>query len=200
MTDPTPPRPEGRRKMSPEDFARFLNSLSADAEEAGRLYTRLHRKLTGFFTMRGVSDPGDAADDTLDRAAAKISAGAPVPDLTRYCLGIARNIARERWRREERESAASQDFAARLAAGDEEEVERIHRVLKPCLEQLPPEERQLLMAYCQVAHGRERAEHRRRLAEARQTTVLALRMRVTRLRVALSECVRKRAGGDPAPF
>ena len=200
MTDLSPPGPAGRRNMSPEDFARFLNPLSTDAEEAGRIYTRLHRKLAGFFALRGVSDPGEAADDTLDRAAARINAGAAVPDLPRYCLGIARNIARERWRREQRESAASADFAARLAGGDDEEVERIHRVLKPCLEQLTADERELLLAYCQVAHGRERAEHRRRLAESRQTTVLALRMRVTRLRVALSECVRKRGGGGPAQF
>jgi len=192
MNDPTPPGPPGRRNMSAEDFARFLKKLSSDAEEAGRLYTRLHRKLTGFFALRGLGDPEEAADDTLDRAAARISAGAAVPDVARYCLGIARNVARERWRREQKEGAASQEFAALVATGGDEEVERIHRVLKPCLEQLGAEERELLFAYCQVARGRARAEHRRRLAEARHTTVLALRMRVTRLRGALADCVRKR--------
>ncbi len=52
------------------------------------------------------------------------------------------------------------------------------------------------MAYCKILRGRERAEHRRRLAEKMKTTVVALRMRVTRLRGILSDCVRKHSGGE----
>jgi hypothetical protein len=193
MTDPTPDAPRGQRGMSPEVFARFLQALAPDEAEAGRRYTRLHRKLAGFFQLRGVSDPGDAADDTIDRAALRIHAGAPVPDVTKYCLGIARNVALERWRREQKEELVSEDYVAALARHDDGEIERIRLVLKPCLEQLADAERELLMAYCHVARGRARAEYRRRLAESRQTTVLALRMRVTRLRSILTDCVQKRS-------
>jgi len=194
MTDPTRDGPAGRREVSPEAFARLLAALSADPEEAGRLYTRLHQKLAGFFQLRGLSDPGDAADDTLDRAAARLASGADAPDLAKYCLGIARNIVRERWRREQREELVAQEFiAAAPGAEEEEEVRRIYLVLKPCLEELTADERELLMAYCHVARGRARAEHRRLLAERRQTTVLALRMRVMRLRGVLTDCVRKRS-------
>ena len=195
MTDPTRDGPAGRREASPETFARLLAALSTDPEEAGRLYTRLHQKLVGFFQLRGLSDPGDAADDTLDRAAARLAQGAEAPDLGRYCLGIARNVVRERWRREQREDAVAHEFAsaADSAEEEEEEVRRIHLVLKPCLEQLTADERELLTAYCHVARGRARAEHRRLLAERRQTTVLALRMRVMRLRSILTDCVRKRS-------
>ena len=84
--------------MSPEDFARLLALLSPDAEEAVRRYAVLHKKLTGFFIMKGISDPMDAADETLDRAVLKIVAGAIVPNLDSYCFGIARNLARERRR------------------------------------------------------------------------------------------------------
>lgn len=179
--------------MSPETFALFIKSLSPDEEEAGRIYTRLHQKLVNFFRMRGLSDPGDAADDTLDRAAARIAEGTPVPDAGKYCLGIARNVSKERWRREQRETHTSQNFVALIHPVEDEEVKRIHLVLKPCLEELAAEERALLLDYCHIARGRERAEHRRRLAASRQTTVLALRMRVTRLRGILTDCVRKRS-------
>jgi DNA-directed RNA polymerase specialized sigma24 family protein len=194
MTDPTRDVSQGGREVSPEAFARLLAALSPDAEEAGRLYTRLHQKLISFFQMRGLSDPGDAADDTLDRAAARLAQGAQAPDVSKYCLGIARNVARERWRREQREEPVAEDFVVVAAeTGEDEEIRRIHLVLKPCLEQLAPEERELLVAYCRVARGRARAEHRRALADARQTTVLALRMRVTRLRSILTDCVRERS-------
>jgi hypothetical protein len=176
--------------VSPEAFARLLGALSPDADEAGRLYTRLHKKLTGFFGLRGIADPVAAADDAIDRAAVKLTAGAVVPDVEKYCLGIARNVARERRRLEQREGSTFQHFVENLADGSDEQIERIQRVLKPCFDQLAAEERRLLAAYCQVLRGRARAEHRRRLAEAMQTTVLALRMRVTRLRSILTDCVK----------
>ncbi len=179
--------------MSPEEFARFLEHLSPDMEEAGRQYTLLHKKLAGFFYLKGVSEPGMAADETLDRAAVKICAGTPVPDVPKYCIGIARNIVREGLRREQRERAVFQSFVENLNDDSDEEIERIERVLKPCFEQLADDERELLFGYCQVLRGRARAEHRRQLAEAMKTTVLALRMRVTRLRGILGECVEKRS-------
>ncbi|HEX8456463.1 MAG TPA: hypothetical protein VF656_04000 [Pyrinomonadaceae bacterium] len=179
--------------MTPETFALFLGTLSPDAEEAGVRYTRLHEKLTGFFSMKGIAEPTSAADETIDRAAIKICEGAPVPDAAKYCIGIARNIARERWRHEQRESNAFLNFVADLADQSDEEVERIQRLLKPCFESLAVEEQSLIQAYCQVLRGRSRAEHRRQLAQDMKTTVLALRMRVTRLRGILTKCVEKHA-------
>jgi hypothetical protein len=184
--------------MSPEEFARFLEHLSPDAEEAGRQYTRLHKKLAGFFYLKGVSEAGKAADETLDRAAVKICAGTPVPDVPKYCLGIARNVVKEGLRRETREKTVFMRFVEGLNDDSDEEVARIERLLRPCFEQLADDERKLLLDYCRVLHGRERAEHRRRLAEAMETTVLALRMRVTRLRGVLGECVQKRSRGPVA--
>lgn len=183
--------------MSPDEFARFLECLApdADADAAGHRYARLHKKLEGFFAMRGISDPGDAADETLNRAASKICGGAPVPDAEKYCVGVARYIAKERWRREQRESASFLLFVKKLADNCDEEVSRIYLVLKPCFEQLSAEDQTFLSAYYGILRGRERAEHRRQLADSLKTSVVALRMRVTRLRSALTDCVRKCSGG-----
>lgn len=150
--------------------------------------------------MKGISEPEYAADETIDRAAVKLLAGNTVPDVERYCWGIAKYIAKERWRREQRESSIFLLFIQNLANDCDEEIERIQRILKPCFDQLAAEEQELLLAYCQVPNGRARAEHRRRLAGAIKTTVLGLRMRVMRLRSILTECVGKRSNaGSAAP-
>lgn len=193
MIDSPQDNSKNQQTVSPEAFARLLEFLSPNAEEAGRLYTRLHERLVGFFRLKGISDPVSAADETIDRAALKISAGTPVPDVGRYCMGIARNITKERYRREQRESSAFLMFAENLANASNEQVERIYNILKPCFEELAIEEQNLLVDYCQVIRGRARAEHRRQLAENMKTTMLALRMRVTRLRSILADCVRNRS-------
>jgi hypothetical protein len=195
MEDPTQDGPDKSGKMTSEDFARLLAALSDDPDEAGRRYTRLHHKLVGFFKLKGIADPPGAADETIDRAAVKIGGGATVPDVGKFCLGIARNICKERWRRERRESEIFRRFLDKLDGNADEEVERIERLLKPCFERLSREDQELLRAYCQVPRGRARAEHRRRLAEGMRTSVLALRMRVTRLRSGLTGCVKKSSNG-----
>jgi hypothetical protein len=196
MVDSPQENSKKRQTVGSEALARFLESLSLDTEEAGRRYTRLHERLVGFFRLKGISDPASAADETIDRAALKIIAGTPVPDADKYCLGIARNLAKEKYRSEQRESSAFLKFFETLADATNEQVERIYRILKPCFEQLASEEQELLLAYCQVPRGRARAEHRRHLAEIRKTTVLALRMRVTRLRNILTDCVKKLSIND----
>lgn len=193
MTDSNRDSSKNRQNVNPEAFAQFLEFLSADSEEAGRLYTRLHKRLVGFFGMKGVSDPMSAADESIDRAVLKINAGTPVPDVSKYCMGIARNVAKERLRNERRENSTFNSFIENLADDSDEEVARINLILKPCFEQLNTEEQKLLVAYCQLKQGRARAEHRRQLAENMKTTMLAMRMRVTRLRSSLTDCVKQRS-------
>jgi hypothetical protein len=193
MIDSPQENSKNRQTVGRDAFARFLESLSPDTEEAGRRYARLHKKLAGFFNLKGISDPASAADETIDRAALKILGGTPVPDTDKYCLGIARNLIKERYRSAQREHSAFIRFIGDLADATSEQVERIYLILKPCFEQLASDEQELLLAYCQVPRGRARAEHRRHLAEIMKTTVLALRMRVTRLRNILTDCVKKRS-------
>lgn len=142
--------------------------------------------------MKGISDPTDAAEETIERAAVKIAAGAEVPDVEKYCLGIGRNIAKERWRRERREDVAFRQFIDNLADNSSVELERIERILKPCFDGLEGDDRELLLSYCRIPEDMSRAEQRRRLAEQRQTTVIALRIRVSRLRGKLADCMEGR--------
>jgi DNA-directed RNA polymerase specialized sigma24 family protein len=180
--------------MSPEDFARFLESLSPDGEEAGRLYIRLEKQLVSFFGMKGIADSAGAVNETIKRAAEKIAGGADVPDAGRFCRGIARNVAREWWRRERREETVIRRFIDSLADDPTEELERIEHVLKPCFDRLKGEEQKLLVAYCSVPEGMSGAEHRRQLADKLGITVGALRIQISRLRDRLEDCVEGQMG------
>lgn len=179
--------------MSEYELECFLKALSSTCGgDVFDCYLQLYGKLAGFFKMKGVSDPDEGASATIALAGRKIAAGAPVPDVGKYCRGIARNLAREILRREHRERTAFLNFIEERHDGPDEEVMRIDQILKPCFELLDEKDQELLADYCQVLRGHARADHRREMAVRRNTTVLALRMHVTRLRKDLTDCVRKR--------
>jgi hypothetical protein len=108
-----------------QNFSRLLTFLCPeDPDEAGRRYLRLHQKLTGYFQFRGVADPAAAADETLDRAARRIAEGAEVPDIDKFCLGIARFIIMEGWRLNTRESAAFLHFLEQDDHATDDQIDR----------------------------------------------------------------------------
>jgi hypothetical protein len=173
-------------------FASLLTFLCPeDKEEACNRYLRLHQKLAGYFRLKGMYDPVNDADDALDRAAQKIVKGLEIPDIDKFCMGIARNIVHERLRHKIREESAFLKFLTQSQDNTTETVvDRITNLMKPCFEQLPKDDRDLLTSYCQVPQGIDRAEHRRRLAASLKSTISALRIRVTRLRRGLENCVK----------
>ena len=168
----------------------LLNFLCPDdPDEANRMYLRLYEKLAGFFYFRGMSDPENDAADTLERAGKKILEGVPIPDIDRFCLGIARNVFLERLRKQRQEESAFRHLIEN-SRDNNDVVERITNLMKQCFEKLPEEDRDLLHSYCKIPPGISRAEHRRRLAEKLGLSIAALRIRVARLRRALERCVK----------
>jgi DNA-directed RNA polymerase specialized sigma24 family protein len=179
----------------PNDFYPLLLGALCpdDRDEAIRRYLLLHQKLEGFFRLRGMYDPATDADETFDRVEEKLAKGYDIPDITRFSLGVARNIVRERLRNRKREEGAwlellgySQDKSTAAA------VEKIANLMMPCFRQLPNEDQRLLIDYCNVS-PQKRAEHRGKLAEALNLSISALRIRVTRLRRRLQDCVKARS-------
>ena len=184
--------PDGRGEKG-QFFASLLTFLCPDdPDEASSRYLRLHQKLTGYFRLKGMYDPVNDADDALDRAAEKIVKGLNIPDIDKFCMGIARNIVHERVRYKKREESAFLNFLNHSQDHSTETlVDRIANLMKPCFEQLPDEDRDLLTSYCKVPPGLDRAEHRRQLAAKLKSTIAALRIRVTRLRRGLENCVKE---------
>lgn len=159
-----------------------------DPNEAGQRYLRLHEKLCGYFRFRGVADPTAAADEALDRAARRIAEGVEVPDIDKFCLGIARFIVKEGWRSNNRESAAFLEF---LEQHDRDDQTRGFSLMRSCFEQLSQADKELLNSYCAAPRGRARARYRLELAKQLKLTVTAVRVRITRLRKGLDECVKE---------
>lgn len=162
-----------------------------DPDEANRRYLNLQQKLVGYFQLRGMIDPVHDAEETLDRAGQKIANGVAVPDINRFCLGIARNIVRERLREKKREDSAFIHYIDFYNDNSTEiMVDRIMNLMKPCFEQLPSDDQDLLTSYCKIPEGSSRAEHRRNIAERLKSSISALRIRITRLRRDLENCVK----------
>ncbi len=178
------------QEVNAEPFTALLAFLSTeDPNEAHNHYLRLHQKLAGYFRLKGMADPVTDADDALDRAGKKILEGVPIPDIDRFCMGIARNVVLERSRNKRREESAFLHFFEH-SQNDNVLLDRITNLMKPCFESLEPDDRDLLNSYCKVPAGTSRAEHRRVLAESLKSTIAALRIRVTRLRRELENCVK----------
>jgi len=177
-------------EVNTSPFTALLNFLCPDdPDEANRMYLRLQQKLADYFRFKGMSDPENDAEDALERAGKKILEGVPIPDIDRFCTGIARNIVLERLRNQRREESAFRQFLEN-SQDDNSVVDKIVNLMKPCFEKLPEEDRDLLHSYCKVPPGAPRAEHRLQLAEKLKLSISALRIRVTRLRRALERCVK----------
>src|ERR1051325_10264420 len=101
--------------MNDKEFAQFLALLSSTGGGDGALrYIRLYRRLEGFFAMKGVRDSVGATDAVIAVAYRRSAEGAVVPDVEKYSMGVARNIALERLRAERREINAFLGFIADL--------------------------------------------------------------------------------------
>lgn len=176
--------------MKSENIEALLAHLCPeDREEAGRRYSVLHAKVAGFFRLKGMTDPEGDADDALDRAGEKIRKGYNIPDINKFCIGIARKIVLERLRQKRREENAF----LKLIQDNEDTAsleEQMNR-MKWCFMQLPAKERYVLLKYCNVPPGLDRAEYRFDLAKRLNSTIGALRIRVARRRQRLHDCLKR---------
>lgn len=191
------------RAVDAEQFGALLERLHPDRGRAWEIYAGVRERLTRFFSDKNCRAPVECADDTLDRAARRLSAGAEltVEDPYQYILGIAYNVLREYWKDAERKTVeldaldqtrhpASDPAAERRE--DEERAERERRLdcLARCLAEQTPEQRALLAAYHTGASGAGRIEERRRLAAELGLELNALRIRACRARDRVEKCLR----------
>jgi DNA-directed RNA polymerase specialized sigma24 family protein len=179
--------------ITEDRLVRLLARLDPDQNQAAYEYKHLHRALVRFFDWRGVWPPEDAADEALDRLAARLDGDAAIDDVRGYALGIARMLLHE-WRR--RPIAASLDGAAGLAAPQPPDVDDLLQdSFERCLAELPTDARSLLLRYYEGQLGGKIA-NRRRLAASLGISESALRNRVQRLRNRIEACVNERFAAE----
>jgi len=187
LTDDGTPR---RRDLTERAFDALLSRLGGDRDQAAEAYEAIRRRLIRLFEFRACADAAALADETMSRVARRLAEGVEIhaPDPYSYFAGVASLVFREVVRRAEREHAALR--SAPSTCPDAAAEERL-RSLEGCLEELPAQARQLVLAY-HTGEGRERIEARAHLAREHGLDLNALRVRVHRLREALEDCVRTR--------
>lgn len=177
--------------LTGERLAGLLARLHADPEQAGREYERLRQTLIRFFDWRGGGPPDECADECIDRLARRLDEQAPVLDVYRFALGIARLVRLERQRqamttpldlvpelRAVQASAPAAEDAALLDGFDH------------CLAALPADSRALVLGYYNATTPAEKIANRRRLSTSMGLSENALRSRVQRIRNRLESCIR----------
>ena len=161
-------------------LARLLTVLNTDRDQAGVEYCRLLRRLTEFFRRRGEPSPAEAADQTLDRIAVRLSIGERIDHLERYSMRVARFVGLERYRRRNREREAVVRYWEEQEATTLPDTCEFSRH-SYCLSRLAKHEQSLLFEYYRECMGCTRFQLRRELASRLGISISQLRLRVHRL-------------------
>jgi DNA-directed RNA polymerase specialized sigma24 family protein len=171
--------------LSEESFFRLLARLNADPVLAGEEYEKLRARLMYFFERKGCRTPAELSDETINRIARKMEEGLEIEDLFKFSYGVARLVLLEHWRDPKREW---DQLDQRLSSPqfDREFDERRLQCMEKCLQELPSEERDLIVKNCTLdKKGKEE------VARAMGLTMNALRIRTFRIRTKLHECREK---------
>ena len=184
-------------------FDQLLLAFHADRDLAGQKYEIVRRKLTEFFEARGAENPLDDIDETINRVARRITEGEQIKDLNAYFYGVARLVWLENLRAREKDPTPLELAPTPAAPNTTElEVERQLRedrleCLESCLSSLSPDNRTLIVEYYREEKG-IKIEHRRQQATKLNTSLNGLRLRASRIRAELTQCIhsclRKRSG------
>ena len=181
---------EQRWSLSQAALDRLLQRLGRDPEAAAREYEFLRRRLTTFFTLRGVDSPESLADETIDRVARRMEEGEGIEHVRAYVHGVAHRVALEGGRRQARERQAVATHLRKVSDSEsmESPAESRASCLDRCLGKLPRESRLLLQRYYHPGELSSR-DNRHRLAQELGISQGALKVRVHRLRVQLHACL-----------
>ena len=128
---------------------KLLAVLDSDPARASEKFANLRLNLLRYFEWNHAASPEDLAQEVLCRALARVNQGQSVfaANPKSYFFGIARNVLFEHWKRVPDPlpiSAASGPCLA--SSGGLAEMER-ELLLSECLDQLPPDDRELIVRY-----------------------------------------------------
>jgi len=179
--------------LTQKSFDRLLDWLDADRTLAGNKYEAIRLRLIKIFTCRGCFEAEDLADETINRVTAKVEAVANTykGDPALYFYGVAQKLHLEYLRKTQaRQTVTFQDSAAdsRNPGAATSVDETGYECLERCLDNLPRDNRRLVLEYYQQERH-AKIEHRKRLAEELGIAVNALRIRAHRIRLILQDCV-----------
>src|SRR5215475_14274928 len=186
--------------LTSASFDSLLTHLGPDRDSAALAYLELRRALFIFFATRGAANPDEMADETINRAARRLSEGERITaeNPSNYFYGVARNVWRESLARGNVMIPLSDDDPAGevqttpydllISARERVEAEIKHECLEKCLGRLDPDDRKSIVSYYQFSGG-DKIENRKRLAAQLGLSSNTLRQKIARVRGSLAECV-----------
>ena len=182
-------------------FDQLLTLLDSDREQAADRYEDLRQMLITFFEFRGSLHPEEQADETINRVARRMSEGQQInaSSIETYAYAIARNIWREYIAQPHRAFSSFDELLLskhshqsprelKIQAAERDELEKRLDCLERCLQASPPQQRELITNYYQ-GEREAKIKSRKELAEALGVSLNALRIRASRLRDRIEECV-----------
>lgn len=187
--------------LTPLAFNRLLQWLDDGNDTQGEAYLEMRRRLVSYFDRRNRPAPDELADDTLNRVARTLEETGTIgiKPPARYCYVVARFVLLEDLRRREHTHARLGDPVGQTSApapdvtteepdeGAGLQEQRLE-CLERCLQNLKPEQRELIIEYYRDTR-REKIERRRELAARLGITMNALAVRACRIRDLLEQCV-----------
>ncbi len=201
MSD-TPParRHKKHRLLTVEVFDGLLDRLDTDREQASLKYEELRLSLIAFFATRGVIDPHELTDETLNRVAYRLAEGQVIQseNPVYYCLAVARNVWREQRAHPYKTISLTEfplDLPAQIVSPEalllefeqRLQTEQKFNCLAHCIAQLSATDRELLTEYHQ-GQGQSNSQKRQAMAQRFGVTLGSLRNRISRIRDRLTKC------------
>lgn len=156
--------------------------------------------LITFFEFRGSLNPEEQADETINRVARRISEGQQInASIETYAYAVARNIWREYLAHPHRVDSFDESLLNQrsypnprqlyIQASERDELERRLDCLEKCIQALPSSQQVMITNYYQ-GERELKIKNRKDLAQSLGIPLNALRIRVSRLRDQIEECVR----------
>jgi len=191
--------------LTPLAFSRLLEWLDDGNDTHGESYLEMRRRLVSYFDRRNRPAPDELADETLNRVARTLEETGTIGirPPARYCYVVARFVLLEDLRRREHSHSRLGDSPGQATGSvsgpvsditteepDEGAGLREQRLecLERCLQNLKPEQRELIIEYYRDTR-REKIERRRELAARLGISMNALAVRACRIRDILEACV-----------
>ena len=168
-------------------FDGLLDWLDADREVAGQKYEHIRLALIKIFISNGRSSVEDLADEAINRVARKLGQirADYQGDPSLYFYGVAKKLVHE-----DRRKPVIRETPPTWNSDD---VDPEYECLEKCLEELAPQNRELVLQYYQE-EKKAKIDNRRILAEKLGIAINALRIRAHRIRNSLELCVRTCVG------
>lgn len=183
------PNAPTKKEITAEKFSGFLKWLSPDIERAAEEYERVRFRLCLFFSQRRCVFADELVDETINRVILK-SSEEEIESKTAYFYGVAKNVYRESLRKARLHLDIDE---VQIAAEAPAEPSFSRECLDKCLEELSPDNRNLLLDYFSEAKL-AKIELHRRISESLKTTQTGLRMRIMRQKHKLKSCVQECMG------